>query len=219
MGDKVPIAEAEVKSESSPAPSPVADASPSTTSTSAAAVLSATTASTVAGPAPLATPPPLANSSFVKKEEEDAPAGDAPPGGTSPGDVDLDDVIKRLLQVGDGWIHVALKSGRGRYARGWGLTGLRMWYSVAAAWRHGAERPHGAGAAAHLRALPGAPTGGALFSEAGCPVCGDIHGQFMDLLRLLDYCGYPPNVKFVRPPGVPVFCGRDIIPDTLRVWP
>jgi len=166
MGDKVPIAEAEVKSESSPAPSPVADASPSTTSTSAAAVLSATTASTVAGPAPLATPPPLANSSFVKKEEEDAPAGDAPPGGTSPGDVDLDDVIKRLLQL------------RGVTEQSV-LTEQEL--------LHICERSREL-----LLAEPSF-----LKLDAPLKVCGDIHGQFMDLLRLLDYCGYPPNVKFL----------------------
>ena len=38
--------------------------------------------------------------------------------------------------------------------------------------------------------------------EAPVKVCGDIHGQFMDLLRLLDYCGYTPNVKFVSPTHV-----------------
>ena len=31
--------------------------------------------------------------------------------------------------------------------------------------------------------------------EAPINICGDIHGQYFDLLRHLDSCGYPPHAR------------------------
>eukprot|EP01031_Cornospumella_fuschlensis_P050841 gene50841-62180_t len=35
------------------------------------------------------------------------------------------------------------------------------------------------------------------FVQSPVTICGDIHGQFYDFLRLLKIGGYPPNTKYI----------------------
>ncbi|KAK4537350.1 hypothetical protein CDCA_CDCA12G3375 [Cyanidium caldarium] len=80
---------------------------------------------------------------------------------------DVDDIVARLLEV------------RGRHGRQVNLSEDEIKWLCLEARRILQEQPM------------------LLEIEAPVKVCGDIHGQYQDLLRLFDYGGYPPEANYL----------------------